>query len=505
MAFAIRNVLRQNDLSNAVIEDQNLENRQALIREEEARQRRDREDSVETEAEQLARELDMKRKNEEAEAKRQLQVKKREKIKVMSKKLKINDTFAVVFAGLGTVVAFFEVEDNYSNEGKDRNTSSTNGTYMRSFVLVASLLLAVCSVRHYILNYHIARERQTTSTGVGSSFARSKYFCYMLGEVFYVLIHCPPGLDMEIKFEQLDGKLTLSADAVLTTIMLLRIFLLARVVKHYSRWANEHSRGICEELGCNAGSFFVMKALFKEKPYMMIGIVMSLSIVIFGLATRSFERPYNSDNVANIKHQDYDYVWNAMWLIVLTMTTVGYGDFFPQTHMGRFVVIIACFWGVFIVSIMVVTLNETSKFTKSESKAFDILERLKAKDQCVNAAGKAVLNFLRLNVLKQKVKAKNHEDLRLIYLNRMQEALTAYKLYKRQWKGFDLPDEERLRQLTDKLDADLDELRTQVGYMLEIDEQMALVEEFQERSLQTVNYSIRHLEDLISQTDKHDD
>lgn len=70
-----------------------------------------------------------------------------------------------------------------------------------------------------------------------------------------------------------------------------------------------------------------------------------------------------------------------MWLIVLTMTTVGYGDFFPATHMGRFVVVIACFWGVFLVSMMVVTLTDSSEFTKGERRAYEILSRLKAKQE----------------------------------------------------------------------------------------------------------------------------
>lgn len=47
--------------------------------------------------------------------------------------------------------------------------------------------------------------------------------------------------------------------------------------------------------------------------------------------------------------------------------------------MGRFVVVIACFWGVFLVSMMVVTLTDSSEFTKGEKRAYEILSRLKAK------------------------------------------------------------------------------------------------------------------------------
>jgi potassium intermediate/small conductance calcium-activated channel subfamily N protein 2 len=501
MAFAIR-ALRQNDINTAVIDDEGLENRQALIREEEARDQLEYFDSTETESEAVARlEQERKRKQAEAQRKLELQAKKQEKIELMRRRLKVNDTFALAFALLGTLVAFYEAEDFYSKDGgKERNTSSAKGIYMRCVVLVSSLFLAVCSARHYLLVYNITRERQTSSTGVGTNFKRSKYFRYMLLEVAYVLIHCPPGIDVSFDFEQLNGKLVLTLDALLTCIMLLRVFLIPRVLQHYSRYANEHSRQICVEVGCHAGSFFVLKALFKEKPYSMIAVAMTLSIIIFSIATRTFERPYEPSSSGS--KQDYDYIWNSMWLIVLTMTTVGYGDFFPQTHMGRFVVIIACFWGVFIVSIMVVTLNETSKFSKHEDKAYEILERLRAKDTCMNAAVHVVMNLMRLNVVKRKPKVKENVDLRLMYQNRMDKALTTFRIYKRQWKGFDMADEEQVRQLTDKLDNDLEELRTQINYLLGVEEQLRVMEELQDRSLQTARYAIQHLEELIEQSSK---
>jgi hypothetical protein len=43
-------------------------------------------------------------------------------------------------------------------------------------------------------------------------------------------------------------------------------------------------------------------------------------------------------------------------MIVVTMTTVGFGDFYARTYIGRIVSIVACFYGVFLVSLMVVTL-----------------------------------------------------------------------------------------------------------------------------------------------------
>jgi hypothetical protein len=47
------------------------------------------------------------------------------------------------------------------------------------------------------------------------------------------------------------------------------------------------------------------------------------------------------------------------------MTTVGYGDFFPKTHMGRVIGTIIAIWGVFLVSLFVVSLTNLLNFEKS--------------------------------------------------------------------------------------------------------------------------------------------
>lgn len=57
-----------------------------------------------------------------------------------------------------------------------------------------------------------------------------------------------------------------------------------------------------------------------------------------------------------------------MWLIIITMTTVGFGEGYPSTHLGRFVGVMACIIGMLLVSLMVVSLTLSSEFTQEESK-----------------------------------------------------------------------------------------------------------------------------------------
>lgn len=63
----------------------------------------------------------------------------------------------------------------------------------------------------------------------------------------------------------------------------------------------------------------------------------------------------------------------------MTMTTVGYGDYYAQTHLGRFVIFFVCIWGVLIVSLMVLTMNSTLLISHMECKAIAVLDRLDLK------------------------------------------------------------------------------------------------------------------------------
>jgi hypothetical protein len=83
--------------------------------------------------------------------------------------------------------------------------------------------------------------------------------------------------------------------------------------------------------------------------YMFLGSVMILSYII-----RIFERPfYRQLAIDDVNHRQLDSYFNANYWMVITMTTVGYGDITPGTWMGRSTVIIACLTGSFIMAIFI--------------------------------------------------------------------------------------------------------------------------------------------------------
>jgi hypothetical protein len=95
--------------------------------------------------------------------------------------------------------------------------------------------------------------------------------------------------------------------------------------------------------------------MMKERPYTILAYTMGASIFFFGYAVRICESPL-SRNTDFLLFYNYT---NCIWNIIITMTTVGYGDYYAKTDFGRFVIFFVCLWGVSIVSIMTITLTNT--------------------------------------------------------------------------------------------------------------------------------------------------
>ncbi len=54
----------------------------------------------------------------------------------------------------------------------------------------------------------------------------------------------------------------------------------------------------------------------------------------------------------------FDSYFTAIWCVVITMTTVGYGDVYAVSPFGRVISIINALWGAFIISMLVASIGK---------------------------------------------------------------------------------------------------------------------------------------------------
>lgn len=118
--------------------------------------------------------------------------------------------------------------------------------------------------------------------------------------------------------------------------------------------------------GTKASYSFFLKTKLKEYPIMTLTLSLAFFVLVFAVVVQLFER-----GLLSIDEDPFMFAWNSMWLIILSMTTVGYGDIFPITHLGRVLTMISCISGTFIISLITVTLTNYIEFTDNERVTFD--------------------------------------------------------------------------------------------------------------------------------------
>lgn len=112
------------------------------------------------------------------------------------------------------------------------------------------------------------------------------------------------------------------------------------------------------------------------------------------------------------------------------LTLVGYGDMYPKTLPGRILAFFLCIWGVFITSLLVVTLTNYVTLTPSELKALKLNDKLEDKGALRTHAGKSIYYFCRM-VLYMKRNDKSAEKQGLRYLTLLMQSLAKFKKTKR--------------------------------------------------------------------------
>lgn len=62
-----------------------------------------------------------------------------------------------------------------------------------------------------------------------------------------------------------------------------------------------------------------------------------------------------------------------MWNMLITMTTVGYGDTYAKSHMGRLIGLVIASFGAFYMGLFVNALIIILDFDSTEKKSFNLL------------------------------------------------------------------------------------------------------------------------------------
>jgi hypothetical protein len=292
-------------------------------------------------------------------------------------------------------------------------------------------------------------------------FIRSEYLGIALIECVALLPIQYPSISTYFVYSELGNTICVTSNAILSSLAVFRFLYIYKIFKHISIWNSLFAEIKCEKYVCRANLKFSFKAVQKERPFLTLFVVFILTVVCFGFSLRNFELLYWETQER--LDQNWKYHWNALWCIFVSMTTVGYGDFYPKTHLGRFVTIIACLVGLYCVSMMMVFMTKESYLNDSELKAYNLITRIRLRKDIRNKQSKMIYHSFRKRLLKNekdKLSPVEYETKDLYEKRCIVRLIEEIKVKNRLIATFDyLPTKEQLYDISERIFNDIKQIK----------------------------------------------
>lgn len=217
---------------------------------------------------------------------------------------------------------------------------------------------------------------------------------------FFLNIVSPQGFLQNMRYveyvEAFDVSIHYEVNELLLAFSFVRIYLIMKLYIYYTESLTPRSQRVCEMNGCDSDVMFAIKSIIKSQPYKFLLYSLTLTTFVFGYLLHIFEGP-----MTEISGQNYRSMYSCMWNVIITLSTVGYGEIYPKTFFGRITGVIICFWGVFILSLFVVTITDSLEFSSNEDKSFSLLVNLLYKKQLKVQAVSLIEKAYRYKMVKK--------------------------------------------------------------------------------------------------------
>jgi hypothetical protein len=207
----------------------------------------------------------------------------------------------------------------------------------------------------------------------------------------------------------------------------------------------------------------------------MLIFVFISAILLFAFSLRTFEYfsvekgfiygSYTGQGNDQDKLKD---LINSIWITIVTMTTVGYGDFFPTENYGRIICLLSYLAGTLCVSMTVVALAIISEFNDNELKAYSTIKKLNADNNAILKAAEVVniLCLLRMRVLKKNCKLSE----KFVYFMKLKTSASALKDDFKVAKNMSLPIDHTITMMYKEINDNYDNLCKVVVGLEKIDD-----------------------------------
>ena len=273
------------------------------------------------------------------------------------------DQIVCFFAILGLLLSIIEYEISFSSNRTLHNCSHNSNLTLRWFTLISSIAATIfATLRFYVQKelYKIQSEKHYKEHYKHLFQRKSILHSVLWCEYIMIWIFPYPYFEGNVYILQVSAdtyhspfNLCYTYSELFLIIMTLRFYFIIKCVLNNSSYRDIFSSYYCNKFNTRAGFRFTIKSLMAKHEWLLMLTIVIPSVLLLAESLRIFERPY-----IGISSMNFESFSNALWCLIITMCTIGYGnDFVPQTYGGKTVCLLSTFWGGFSLSwtVLVVT------------------------------------------------------------------------------------------------------------------------------------------------------
>ena len=295
-------------------------------------------------------------------------------------------------------------EEGYSLSTNFKNSEPQSSTTLRDSNLVLMLMI--------LINLYLRKRayfvfmKSISAIEFSQHFMTSQAFFRLCIESGLICIQTYPQVQGSYSSSQRQWEVIYLNDTILTFLtLLIRVGMVIRSCIYMTKFSSPKSIKICSDNGVAGGFLYSMKAEFHNHLKLFVSVFLALLIVNNGILLRLCER-----SAELLRHQDWDYVWNSFWCVIVCMTTVGYGDIVPATDNGRVVVGFTSIMGSLVTSMICIIFLMEFSFDRNQENAYERIKAtectMKLEHSAANCIGLAVRYKLRLKKAKESEKGQ---------------------------------------------------------------------------------------------------
>jgi hypothetical protein len=323
--------------------------------------------------------------------------------KTLIKRRRICVNIECLFAAIGVVIMLVENELIFAGTIVKTDMASL---LLKLGISVSTIFLLIAVSVYHILGIQLhMTDNSLEDWRLAVNFPFT--FLKILIELLVCTIHPFPGnITTHVSDPKGNGH-DVSIDAILSILMLLRLYLIGKFLVVHSRLLTNtatQSLGALNKVKINTG--FIFKALMSTMPgtvlvFIMIGILLSST-----WAMRTCEIYYHPD-------VDHANIFNCMWMIAITFLTVGYGDIYPNSYCGRFVAVSTGLMGVGTTALLVAVLAQKLEQSRAEKYVHNFVSRAQLDKERKHAASDVIKHVIQLWRMKRSYVENTNKRIRL--------------------------------------------------------------------------------------------